>query len=163
MVKLLCCANLPKRAEHPTAFLHYLLMASRGEGGRNKWRRVVTYQLLLKSVNWQMKPRDLWAISKRKKITTTIWEVGRRYHLAKMFQKTQKHIQTHQCVHTHTHTETQCPQADATGKPSLLLNLFPSLLLKGRSESQWVTEEPDSIDSPTADSLRLQTNHLLWI
>ena len=79
------------------------------ESGRNGWWRVVTYQLLLKSVNWQMKPSDLWAISetKQKKIRTTIWEVGRRYLLAKMFHKTWANTETHtntlMCTHTYTY------------------------------------------------------------
>jgi hypothetical protein len=60
------------------------------------------------------KPLDLWVISKRKKIRTTIWEVGRRHHLAKMFQKTQANTETHtntsMCTHTHTLSEMQWPQ-----------------------------------------------------
>lgn len=61
MIKLCYCPNLLKKAKQPIAFVQYPVMPSHGR----QWEEwvvvvvVVTYQLLLKSVNWQVKSPDL--------------------------------------------------------------------------------------------------------
>lgn len=80
--------------------------------------------------------------NKKEKIRTTIWEVGRRYHIAKMFQKTQANTETHQCVHTHTHRDMQRPQADKTSKHSLLLNFFSNY---PNTRGRWETSSRESV------------------
>lgn len=135
------------------------------EGGRSGWWRVVTYQLLLKSVNQQMKLPDMWAIFKTKQnkkkseLPSGKWEEDTTWQ--KCFRKhrqTQKHTQIHQCVHTHTRTKRQLPQTDKTSKLSLLLSSFSnSLRLKGSWETSCRelvgTEKLESLGSPIADSL----------
>lgn len=144
------------------------------ESGRNGWWRVVTYQLLLKSVNWQMKPSDLWAISKTKQkkkseLPSGKWEEDTAWQ--KCFikhEQTQKHTQIHWCVHTHTHTERQCPQKNRQSLPTTE-TFFPNCLTwRGSWE---IFSRESAGDRKTGFCWKshcwlttwLQANHLLWM
>lgn len=93
------------------------------------------------------------------KMRTTIWEVGRRYHLAKIVSgNTHKHRNTHKHISVCTHTQ-KCNSLKLIKLANTpYCSTFSSTILTWKGggrlppESQWGAEHLDSLESPTADS-----------